>query len=142
MFYEGIGKLLSEAAAMLAAGQAGGDAKAQRAQRGITTLLRRLGAVWPGVFDALRDETSVLETTLATARRVAELHGIEIAREVSVADPVGHYAALQRELDSVVEGFHAAGDEAWAQSALRDIRRGFAEAAEVQGRLVDAMLAS
>jgi hypothetical protein len=142
MFYEGIGKLLAEAASLLAAGQKGGDAKAQRAQRGITTLLRRLGAVWPGVFDALRDETSVLEVTLASARKVATEHGIEIEREARVTDPVGHYGALQRELDAIVERFHAAGDEAWAQSALRDIRRGFAEAAEVQGRLVDAMLAS
>ena len=126
----------------LAEGQAGGDVKAQRARRGNTTLVRRLGAVWPAVFSALRDETAVLETTLADACRVAAEHGIEIEREASVADPVGHYAALQRDLDTVVERLHAAGDEAWAQSALRDMRRGFAEAADVQGHLVDAMLAS
>ena len=142
MFYEGIGKLLAEAATMLAAGPQGGDVKAQRAQRGITTLLRRLGAVWPGVFDALRDETVVLERTISVARKVAAEHGLDLAPEPSVPDPVGHYGALQRELDTLVEHFHAAGDAAWAQTALRDIRRGFAEAAEVQGRLVDAMLAS
>jgi hypothetical protein len=142
MFYEGIGKLVAESAALLAVGHEGGDAKAQRAQRGVTTLLRRLGAVWPGLFCTLRDETAVLEATLAAARKAASAQGVDVESEAEVSDPVGHYGALQRELDHFVEAFHAAGDPEWAQSALRGMRRGFAEAAEVQGRLVDEMLAS
>ena len=142
MFYEGIGRLIAESAALLAAGQEGDDTKAQRAQRGIVTLLRRVGAVWPGVFDALREETAVLERTLARAREAAAAHGIEVEAEAPVPDPVGHYGALERELDALVARFHGEGDADWAQSALRELRRGLAEAAEVQGRLVDAMLAA
>ena len=142
MFYEGIGKLIGEAASMLAEERQGGDAKDQRAQRGITTLLRRLGAVWPGVFDALREETRVLEATLDAARKVVVEHGLTLSPEPAVPDPVGHYGALQRELDGLVERLHAQEGAAWAEAALRDVRRGLAEAAEVQGRLVDAMLAA
>lgn len=141
MFYEGIGRLLSRAAVMLAASDAGDDAKAQRANRGLTVFLRRLGAVWPDLFGALRDEIAVLEDTLERARKAAATHDIELPREAPSDDPVAHYGGLERELDALVACFHEA-DADWAQEALRDIRHGMLEAAEIQGRVVEGMLAS
>lgn len=141
MFYEGIGKLLAETATILAAGDAAADEKARRAQRGLTTLLRRVGAAWPGIFNALAEETAVFEATLERARAAAARQGLEVPAEAAVSDPVAYYGALQRELQAYIVGFHAAGTDA-ATEALRDIRRGMAEAAEIQGVIVEHMLAS
>jgi len=142
MFYEGIGKLLAETATILAAGEVAADEKARRAQRGLTTLLRRVGAAWRGIFSALREETAVFEATLERARAAALQQGLAVPAEPAVRDPVAHYGALQRELQAYIVLFHAEGGSDAATAALRDIRRGMAEAAEIQGVVVEQMLAS
>jgi len=142
MFYEGIGKLLAETATILAAGDSAADEKARRAQRGLTTLLRRVGAAWPGILGALVEETAVFEATLERARAAASRQGLEVPAEAASSDPLAHYGALQRELQAHILGFHAAGGSDASTEALRDIRRGMAEAAEIQGVVVEKMLAS
>ena len=141
MFYEGIGKLLAAASELLGAGDGDGDAKAQRAQRGIQVLLRRLGAVWPSVFSALARELEVYERVVARGRATLAEQGFELHAEVQAASPVERYAQLQRELDALVVALHEQRGAAWARPALHEVRKGMAEAAAVQGELVEAMLA-
>ena len=147
MFYESIGMLLGGAAESLAAGadDASGDEREARRRRQITTLVRRLGAVWPDLFAALAEETAILETTLAGALQAARANELPVppsAGGAAPSDPLERYRAVMRELDELLIGFHAREEETWAGEAVRRVRRGLADAAEVQGRIVDAMLAA
>ena len=58
----------------------------------------------------------------------------------AVTDPLARYRGLLRELDEIVILLHEHSRQPWAQDALRALRRGLADAADVQGRLVDEML--
>ena len=53
---------------------------------------------------------------------------------------LARYRGLLRELDEIVILLHEHSRQPWAQDALRALRRGLADAADVQGRLVDEML--
>ena len=144
MFYEVIGGLLSRASEGLAEGDAGrrDDERGRRAFRQVTTMLRRLGAIWPQLFAALEEESELLRQAWLLGRAALREHGVEIAAEEEAADPLVRYAQLQRNLDAVVIALHRVESEAWARAALVEVRRGLARAAAVQGRLVDDMLAA
>ena len=145
MFYESIGALLGQAGESLAADdpRLPVDERAQRERRQTTKLLRRIGAIWPQLFRALDEESAILEATLHTAAEALRAHrlaGTDGRASTGEADPLVRYRRLLCELDELVIQLHEHSQETWAQDALRSLRRGLADAAEVQGRLVDDML--
>ncbi len=147
LFYETIGVLVSGAGEALVRSDLANerDERGQREFRQITTLLRRVGVVWPQLFSALAEESAILEKTLRDAASAARDHGLtsnDTDAPAAVADPLARYSRLLTALDAVVVLLYEHYDEPWAQDALRSLRRGLAAAAEVQGRLVDAMLAA
>ena len=154
MFYESIGAQLVRAAEALTADDPSRalDERGQRERRQITTLLRRVGVIWPKLFRALDEESEILEATRRAAaeavrahRPIPDLPGEAAAEEpasAGIADPLQRYRRLQCELDELVILLHEHGREPWAQDAIGRLRRGLADAAEVQGRLVDEMLAA
>jgi len=147
VFYESIGALLGQAAEALAADDPGRplDERGQRERRQIIALLRRIGVIWPKLFRALDEESAILDATLRSAAEAARAHRLVPADEAAsagIADPLARYRRLLCELDELVILLHEHGGEPWAQDALRSLRRGLADAAEVQGRLVDDMLAA
>ncbi len=140
MFYESIGALLGRAAEAVAADDPSRlvDERGQRERRGTIKLLRRIGVIWPKLFQTLEEESAILEATLRSAVDAARRAPTD---EVAVsADPLDRYRQLLYHLDELVIVLHEHGQEPWAQDALRSLRRGLADAAEVQGRLVDDML--
>ena len=147
MFYESIGVLLQQAAAALADEDSERvlDARGERERRQVTTLVRRIAAIWPKLFRSLDEETAILAETLTRATqatRSAQPRAPDESEHSVDADPLTRYRALLCALDERVILLHANGQEAWAQEALRSLRSGLAAAAEVQGRLVDEMLSS
>ena len=147
MFYELIGRLLAQASVALASDEVGVavDERAQRERRQITALLRRVAAIWPELFSALHEECRILEKTAGDVAEAAAAHGLSPAKPRSapeVAEPLLRYRELQCELDEWVILLRTHDGQAWAQEALRTLREGLGDAAEVQGRLVDQMLAA
>ena len=145
MFYDAIGKLLGRASETLATPELlhADDVRSQRRLRQITVLLRRIGAIWPDLFAALAEECAILEATRSEAAAALRAHGLTISAEVSEAsDLLERYAQLQTQLDALLIALYENIDEPWARDTLRSIRHGLAAAAEVQGRLVDGMLAA
>ncbi len=144
MFYESIGALLGQAGESIAADDPSllVDERAQRERRQTTKLLRRIGAIWPQLFQALDEESSILDATLHNACEVAQAHHLAgISRTANrEADPLVRYRRFLCELDELVIQLHEHSEETWAQDALRSLRGGLADAADVQGRLVDHML--
>ena len=147
MFYELIGRLLAQASVALTSDEVGVavDERAQRERRQITALLRRVAAIWPELFSALQEECRILEKTACDVAEAAAAHGLAPAKSRSVpgvAEPLLRYTELQCELDEWVILLRTHDGQAWAQEALRTLREGLGDAAEVQGRLVDQMLAA
>ena len=147
MFYESVGALLGGAAEALAADDPNRpvDERGQRERRQITVLLRRIGVIWPKLFQALEEESAILESTLRSTAETARAHQLAAAdgpTSAGIADPLVRYRQLLFDLDQLVILLHEHGQEPWVQDALRSLRRGLADAAEVQGRLVDDMLAA
>jgi hypothetical protein len=147
VFYESIGAQLGRAAEALTADDPARpvDERGQRERRQIISLLRRIAVIWPELFRSLEEESTILAATRNSAAEVVRAHGLDSAGEPAsapLADPLARYRQLHCELDALVILLHEQGPEAWAQDALRSLRRGLADAAEVQGRLVDDMLAA
>ncbi len=154
MFYESIGAQLGRAAEALTADDTSRalDERGQRERRQITTLLRRIGVIWPKLFRALDEESEILEATRHSAAEAARAHRLmpdlpaqdatDQPASAGNVDPLLRYRRLQCELDELVILLHEHGQEPWAQQAIGRLRRGLADAAEVQGRLVDEMLAA
>lgn len=160
MFYESIGAQLGRAAESLAADDPNQpiDERGQRERRQTIKLLRRIGAIWPQLFQALDEESAILEATLRSATEAARANALalqnnkhedkdedkhedkETDTSAGNADPLARYRGLLLELDGLVIRLHERGHEPWAQDALRSLRRGLSDAAQVQGRLVDEML--
>ena len=145
MFYESIGAQLGRVAEALAADDPSRpvDERGQRERRGRIKLLRRIGVIWPELFGALDEETAILEATVQSAAEAARAHRLAPADErasARITNPLVRYRRLHYELDQLVILLHEHGQEPWAQDALRSLRRGLLDAAEVQGRLVDDML--
>ena len=147
MFYESIGAQLGRAAQALADDDPSRsrDERGQRERRQIVSLLRRVGAIWPELFRALDEESKILEATLRSATAAARAQRLGPEGEPASAatvNPLARYRQLLCELDELVILLHEHGEQPWAQDALRSLRRGLADAAEVQGRVVDNMLAA
>ena len=150
MFYESIGAQLSRAAEALAADdpRVPVDERGQRERRATVRLLRRIGVIWPSLFCALNEECAILETTRRRAAEAARAQHVAprderasgVPERAERDDPLARYRRLHYELDALVILLHEHGREPWAQDTLRSLRRGLADAAEVQGRVVDAML--
>lgn len=156
MFYESIGAQLGRAAESLAADDPNQpiDERGQRERRQTIKLLRRIGAIWPQLFQALDEESAILEATLRSASEAARANDLtlqnnkhedkhedkETDTSAGNANPLARYRGLLLELDGLVIRLHERGHEPWAQDALRSLRRGLSDAAQVQGRLVDEML--
>jgi hypothetical protein len=146
MFYEAIGAQLGRAAEALAADDPNQplDARAQQERRQTIKLLRRIGAIWPALFRALDEESAILEATLRNASEAVRAQKLTTGDESPSAgssDPLARYRMLLCEIDELVILLHRHSQEPWAETALRSLRRGLADAADVQGRLVDDMLA-
>ena len=146
LFYETLGVLVRSAGEALERGDLAGerDERGHREFRQVTALLRRVGVIWPQLFGALAEESAILEETLRGAVSVAREHALAPNDEAlsQLTDPLARYSRLLTDLDAAVVLLYEHYDETWAQEALRSLRRGLAAAAEVQGRLVDAMLAA
>ncbi len=145
MFYESIGTQLGRVAEALAADDPGRlvDERGQRERRATIKLLRRIGLIWPKLFGALDEESAILEATVQTAAEAARAHRLTLADErasARIVDPLVRYRRLHYELDELVILLHEHDGEPWALDALHSLRRGLADAADVQGRLVDDML--
>ncbi len=141
-----MGASLGRAAEVLASEDPGRqlDERGQRERRGTTRMLRRIGAIWPTLFEALNEESEILDATLrsaAAAARAQQRAPTEDRASAATADPLARYRLLLFELDQMVILLHEHGEQPWAQDALRSLRRGLFDAAEVQGREVDDMLA-
>ncbi len=145
MFYESIGALLGRAAEAVEADDPSRlvDQRGERQRRGTIKMLRRISVIWPKLFQTLEEESAILEATLRSAVDAAQAHRRAPTDELTVgADPLDRYRQLLYQLDGLVIELHEHGQEPWAQDALRSLRRGLAEAAAVQGQLVDDMLAA
>ncbi len=143
MFYESIGLQLGGAAEALAADDPRNpvDERGARQRRGTIKMLRRISLIWPSLFQALDEETAILEATLRSTAEALLPHRLGVTDEPALpTEPLARYSGLLYELDQLVIQLHEHGEEPWAQAALRSVRRGLADAAEVQGRLVDEML--
>lgn len=144
MFYELIGIVLGRGGAALRDRHSegvSGDERDQREFRQIALLLRRVAAIWPALFAALTEETAVLAATLADVNEALRGAGAAVKEPQSGQDPLAQYRSLNRALEQAVVALHSRHDEPWASAALRRLRLGLAEAADIQGRLVDAALA-
>lgn len=146
MFYEAIGTLIENSADALTERHGDGrvkDVRDEREFRQILLLLRRVGAIWPDLFASLEEEIGVLDKTLAEVVAACpdlggQLPGTRAGRS---QDPLRHYREVLADLDTLVVALHARPEDPAAALAARAVRRGLAAAAEIQGELVDRMLA-
>ncbi len=152
MFYEGVGTLLQRAGDTLAAADSDrDDERSKRQARIIATLVRRFGAIQTDLFGALEQEIAILEQTrdglvtalgeLAAPLPLAAQHSVATAADTG-GGPLDSYRALMTEIDRCTVVLHGLdlGDAA-VQRARRQLRRGLAARAAVEGLLVDKMLA-
>ena len=103
-FYESIGPLLARAATALEQTdlRTPEDERSQRQLRGLRTLLRRIGAIYPGLFSALEEETEILEATLCAAISQIEAQGLDPEHEDPAGGPLDRYSGLLGALDAMV----------------------------------------
>lgn len=121
MFFDAMGRILVRAAEVLRSDVRGGidDAYLRQQVDAIALIVGELGAAWDELFATLAAENAVFERTLANA-------GTEFVG--ASGDPLGRHAALLRAVDQAVAALHEQGDA----DALRGIRHGLAEAAELE----------
>ena len=143
MFYEILGLLIRQAATSIESLPLGPGlgARGERDLRRVLLLLSRAGAMWPGIFAALAEENRILRRTLEGARAALTTgSGTNGAALPEDEDPLALHDQLLRQLDDCVAALHAAGAE-WSRNALRAVRSGLLEAAEVQRRLIETAAA-
>ncbi|MBW2423757.1 MAG: hypothetical protein JRG86_05890 [Deltaproteobacteria bacterium] len=141
MFYDALGSMLGQAGEALSRQNEASpdDARAQRDRRQLALLLRRTRAIWPELFSTLGGEIEVLEGALELANaRLAEL-GLEPLALSERTDPLARYRETNRALDRAIRKLTTTSKG--SEAALCAIRARLAEAAEIQGRLIDQMLA-
>jgi hypothetical protein len=147
MFYDLIGNLLvrgGEALRDRHGGGAPGDERTEREFRQIGLLMRRVGAIWPDLFTSLSRESAALGSARDQVFTLIE-RSVPAWTRPPVAlctadDPLRTYKSVLRDLDGVVDLLHEYHEEPWASEALCILRRGMAEAADIQGELVDRAL--
>jgi len=140
MIYEALGSMLGQAGDAVQTRQESGldDARSQRDIRQLALLLRRTRAIWPDLFSTLAAETEALERGLELANErlgAQDLERIVLPRET---DPLARYRHVNRALEEAIVRLGTCAET--ANAALREIRAHLAEAAEIQGRLIDHML--
>jgi hypothetical protein len=143
MFYDMMGVVLGRGGVALrdrhSVGSLG-DERDQREFRQISLLLRRVSAIWPDLFAALEEETAVLSATLTAVNEARQAVGMAVDDFPVEPDPLKRYQSVNRGLEQAVIALHARHEEQWAADALHRLRLGLAEAADIQGRLVDTAL--
>jgi len=142
MFYDAFAALIAQAGDALEARDAepSDDPRFLREGRQIATFLRRTGAVWSDLFSALQQETQVLEEGHEGVSARLRAAGLESLPTRSETEPLERYRAVNRALDELVEQLTPHAREPWAQEALGELRASLAQAAAIQGQLVDRML--
>lgn len=117
---------------------------ARRELGDVARVLRRIAAMWPGMFETLEEENRVLAASLQTVRAAAAVAGDPGPGGEGPAahpDPLLRYRSSLMEMDAWRR--HLRGvDEQWAADALRTIRRAIATSAHVQGAIVDLAFAA
>ncbi len=145
MFYEAIGALFTNAGEALSTRHGGDrprDVRDQREFRQITSLLNRIGAIWPDLFASLDEEIGVLESARTDVLGIYAAAGITAPPiDAPNPDPLRRYRQVLADLDGIVEYSHSRASEPWAAQTISRVRRGLAESADIQGRLVDRALA-
>ena len=148
MFYEGLGLLLRRGAEVLdRTPLQADDERTQRQLRMLTSLVLRSGVVLPMMFAAVEDELRVLERTRADLDRDLIRLGRPSpcgAQPVPAGDdPLARLRRLRAQIDDGVVELHRCDTaDPEVAAARRWLRQGLREAAEIEGRLVDAMLAA
>jgi hypothetical protein len=145
LIYEAIGSLLSHAGEALATRHSGNghkDVRSDREFRQIATLLSRIGAIWPNLFNDLQREIRAFEETLASVRTQCAANGVELPEStISSADPLVRYREALLDMDRALQTLQEHNGEPWREVAVRRLREGLADAAEIQGELIDQALA-
>ena len=144
MIYEAIGPLALHAGEALISRHKGPgpkDVRADREFRQIALLMSRIGTIWPQLFDALDRENRVFMATLEDVRAQCAAHGVRLPPPaVTSLDPLIRYREALAELDEVVLALQGHWGKPWADAAARRLRAGLAEAADIQGELIDQAL--
>lgn len=145
MFYETLGRLLTQASEDLeVATHSADDPRRERQLRQIATLLRRTGAIWPRLFDAVECECGLLETAWSEVCAAFEANGVALPATfdpTSKTDRLAHHTALEKALDDVVRALGET-EAPWARAAAGELRNRLAEVEAFRGELVDAMFAA
>jgi hypothetical protein len=145
LFYEVIGTLLSRIGEALPAGDgpAASQGGTDRRTRQMALTLRRIGAIWPDLPDALRREIEILTDAVAEVEATITNAGVapEAVFPERTADPLAHHRQLLQRLERAIVLLHQHHQESWAADALHRARRAMADAAAVHGELVDRALA-
>jgi hypothetical protein len=128
VFFDSLGRVLNRAGEVLRT-----DVRAEvedefvRQQLdAIALIVSEVGAAWPELFAALARENAALRDALVQATGGAPAAG---------DDPLRENASLLVAIDTAVAGLHERADGA-ADGALRDLRRGLVNAAEIERELL------
>jgi len=121
VFFDAMGRILVRAAEVLRSDVRAeiDDAYVRRQVDVISLIVGELGAAWNELFATLDAENAVFERTLASA-------GTEFIG--APGDPLRRHAALLAAVDRAIAALHEQGDA----DALRGMRHGLAEAAELE----------
>jgi hypothetical protein len=119
MFYEGLGRLLEHAGDALREDVRPyvGDERARTQLDAVAALCADIGAMWPALFDALRQETGVLERAVA-----GEGEGLD------------RYAGLLRRINAELDRLDPNRD----RERVEEIRSALGAAAAIQQHVIDA----
>lgn len=145
MIYEAIGPLMRHAGEALTTRHGGSgprDVRTDREFRQIATLMSRIGSIWPHLFDSLDRENRVFAATLDDVRARCGANRVDLPPPaVGSPDPLVRYREALADLDVVLVALQDHLGEPWADAAVRRLRAGLAEAADIQGELIDQALA-
>ena len=145
VIYEAIGPLMRHAGEALSTRHGGPgpkDVRTDREFRQIATLLSRIGSIWPYLFDALDRENRAFTATLDAVRAECAANGVHLAPStVESLDPLVRYRQALADLDDALQALQAHPGQPWADATVRRLRAGLAEAADIQGELIDRVLA-
>lgn len=144
MIYEAIGPLMRHAGEALTTRhgeRSPKDVRTDREFRQIATLLSRIGDIWPYLFDALDRENRTFAATLDAVRAECAANSVQLPEPtVASLDPLVRYRENLADLDATVLALQQHVGRPWADAAVRRLRAGLAEAADIQGELIDRAL--
>jgi hypothetical protein len=110
-------------------------------RRRAAALFRRLGRIWPDLFDSLEWQNQLLAATVKRARDTWVEHTGEplpgrSTGEGSEGDPLALHADLLRQIDALVVSLRDLGSLEWAYEARRRLRRDLGSVAAVEAALL------